>query len=207
MKALLTVFVVLILASSFAFAQGSQGIHDNGAELGSRSGNASQGAQPQLYNEQATQSRLRAGNYVGANGQQIQVQEEANNRLRIRVQNVSAHTGEEILQERVQNKTQLRINFSNGRNAEIKVMPNVASETAIERLRLRVCSSENNCTIELKEVGLGNQTRAMYRINAQKEARVFGLFRAKMNVEANIDAETGEVVNTKVPWWSFLAAE
>jgi len=33
----------------------------------------------------------------------------------------------------------------------IKIMPDVASEAALSRLRLRVCNETNNCTIELKD--------------------------------------------------------
>ena len=127
MKALLSIFIVLILTSSFAFAQGQQGVHDPGTGLA----DGDQGAQPQLYNQRGVQTRLRQGNYIGASGQQIQVREEANNRLRIRVQNVSAHTSEEILQERVQNRTQLRINLSSGRNAEIKRTKKTYSNTPL----------------------------------------------------------------------------
>lgn len=207
MKTVLSVLVILILASSFVLAQGQQGIHEPGTGLINRSGGESDNENIPLIMPVMQQAKVRQGNYVGANGQQIQIQEEANNRLRIRVQNVSAHTDAVMLQEQVQNRTRLMLNLSNGRNAEIKVMPNVASETALQRLRLRVCSSENNCTIELKEAGLGNQTRAMYQVNAQREAKVLGLFRARMNVQAQIDAETGEVISSKMPWWSFLATE
>ena len=29
----------------------------------------------------------------------------------------------------------------------------------------------------------------------------------KMDVEAQVDAETGKVIRTKKPWWAFLASE
>ena len=28
-----------------------------------------------------------------------------------------------------------------------------------------------------------------------------------MDVEAQVDAESGEVIQTKKPWWAFLASE
>jgi len=28
-----------------------------------------------------------------------------------------------------------------------------------------------------------------------------------MNVEAQVDAETGEIIRVKKPWWAFLASE
>lgn len=99
----------------------------------------------------------------------------------------------------------LKATMSNGQNAEIKVMPDTASEKALERLRMTSC--DGNCTIELKEVGTGGQTKMAYEVQAQKEARVFGIFKTKMDVEAQVDAETGEVIKSKKPWWAFLASE
>ncbi len=86
-------------------------------------------------------------------------------------------------------------------------MPDTASETALKRLRLRVCSEENNCTIELKEVGKRNQTQAAYEIQAQRHAKLFGMFRLKMQTNAQVSAETGELIRVKKPWWAFLATE
>ena len=100
-----------------------------------------------------------------------------------------------------------KVTLSSGRKAEIKVMPITASERALERLRLKVCSEENNCTIQLKEVGSGNETRLAYGVRAEKRYKVLGLFRAKRQVESEIDAETGEVIRTRGPWWAFLATD
>ncbi len=36
---------------------------------------------------------------------------------------------------------------------------------------------------------------------------IFGLFNVKMNVQAQVDAETGELVRVNSPWWAFLASE
>ena len=38
-------------------------------------------------------------------------------------------------------------------------------------------------------------------------SKVFGIFKTDMDVEAQIDAETGEVIKSKKPWWAFLATE
>ena len=86
-------------------------------------------------------------------------------------------------------------------------MPNVASETALQRLRLRNCTGERNCSIELKQVGEGNQSRLAYELQTQRQSRVFGLFNAKMQVRAQIDAENGEIIRIGKPWWAFLATE
>jgi len=106
------------------------------------------------------------------------------------------------------NGSQLKIRLSNGRNAEIKIMPIVASQKAIQRLRLKVCNeTRNNCTIELKQVGEGNKTRAVYEAKVKKMFRLFGFIKRNREVLTQIDAETGEEVLTKRPWWAFLASE
>lgn len=82
-------------------------------------------------------------------------------------------------------------------NKEIKIMPDTASERAIERL------GELNFTIVLKEVG--QDAKIVYEMNATKEARVIGIFKAKAEVKAQVDAQTGEI-SVKKPWWAFLAS-
>ncbi len=88
-------------------------------------------------------------------------------------------------------------NLSNGRQAEIKIMPETASEKAIERL------GQLNFTVELKEVG-NNQTA--YKLKAEREGKIFGLFRVMADVYVEVDAESGEVLRTRKPWWAFLAS-
>lgn len=105
------------------------------------------------------------------------------------------------------NETRTEYRLKNGRNFSVKIMPEVASERAIERLGLKVCNESNNCTIEFKEVGEGNKTRLVYSLRAKKEGRFLGLFKTRMNVESEIDAETGEVIRTRKPWWAFLVNE
>lgn len=136
-----------------------------------------------------------------AKGYQTQLQTENG------VRSVEAHSSLEVVAEQVQNRTQLKTQLSNGRNAEIKVMPDTASQTAIKRLRLNYCNADNNCSIELKEVGQGKQVNAAYEVRAQKEVKILGMFRARMQVQAQVDAESGEVIQAKKPWWAFLATE
>ena len=148
---------------------------------------------------------VKDGSYTGEGGQQVMIQKQLNNQMQLRVNNVSADCGLNLTQQQIQNKTKLETKLSNGRNAEIKIMPDTASETALQRLRLKNC--DEDCTIELKEVGSGNQVKAAYEVKTQRQSKVFGLFRARMNVQAQIDAETGEVIRVNKPWWAFLATE
>jgi len=96
-------------------------------------------------------------------------------------------------------------NNSNDIKKGVKIMPEVASERALERLRLKNCYG--NCTIELKEVGSGNKTREAYEVQIERHSRILGIFSRKMNVEVDVDADTGDILEVRKPWWAFLASE
>ncbi len=151
------------------------------------------------------QIQAQVGTHTAANGEQIQIKQQAQNRFQIHAGEYSANCSCNLTQKMDQNRTRLYTHLSNGQNAEIKIMPDTAAEQALERLRLRVCNE--NCTIELKEVGNKNQEQLAYEVKAQKQAKVFGLFKTKMQVQAQVSAENGEVIRVNKPWWSFLASE
>jgi hypothetical protein len=89
--------------------------------------------------------------------------------------------------------------LSNGRKAEVKIMPETASQKAIERL------GELNFTVELKEVGKGTTVKPVYELTGNKQGKFLGIFKIMAKVKAQVDAGTGD---TKIirPWWSFLAS-
>lgn len=93
--------------------------------------------------------------------------------------------------------------LSNGMKAEVKVMPESASEKALEVLGAKC--EEMGCEIELKEVGKGEEIKAAYEVKAKKQVKVLGFIKAQMRTQAQVDAETGEVVKTRNSWWGFLA--
>lgn len=107
----------------------------------------------------------------------------------------------------VKSNTSTDIKLSNGKKSIIKIMPSTASETAIARIRLNVCSEENNCTIEIKEVSSKDEVHAAYEVKAQKEYKIFGLFRSKADVKVYVDVETGTVVKVNKPWWTSISTE
>jgi len=152
---------------------------------------------------QTIRNRVKAGVYTSPTGEQIRVRELAQNRYMLQSDNISAECECELEEETQNNKTKFKAMLSNGRKAEIKYMPDTAAERALNRLRLRVCSEDNNCSIELKEVG----NKLTYELQAERHARVLAMFRAKMQVKAEVDAETGELIRVKKPWWAFLAVE
>ncbi len=142
----------------------------------------------------------------GENGSEIRIRM-INKTIIIQTKNISAKSKLNFSEEKQGNQTRLKAYLSNGKNALIKVMPDRASKTALARLRLKVCNESNNCTIELKEVGKGNKTRAAYEIRVEKRAKILGIFKRKMKIRTQVDAENGEIVQIKRPWWNFLAKE
>lgn len=89
--------------------------------------------------------------------------------------------------------------LSNGRKAEIKIMPETASEIAIAKL------GDLGFTIELKEVGKGNEARVVYELTGNKKGRFLGIFNIMAKILVQVDAENGNIKVIK-PWWSFLAS-
>ncbi|MBR9706105.1 hypothetical protein GOV14_03665 [Candidatus Pacearchaeota archaeon] len=170
---------------------------------------ANKGADEQLKNQMQIANKImaQAGNYIGEKGEQIQLMKKDATKMQLKVNNQMAETKLEMMQEEREGKTKLMVKLSNGKDAEIKVMPDSASERALERLRLKVCSEENGCSIELKEVGKDEATKAVYEVKLEKKSRLFGIFPKKMKVSTQVDAESGETTKTKKPWWAFLAAE
>jgi len=193
--ALIAVMTLSLLAMPLVMAVGQQ------AGVNSGLSTQNQGTETSLQN----QAQVQSGTYANENGQQMQIQAGEGNQVRLQSEGVEANSNMIMTREQAQDKTKLMVHLSNGMNSEVKIMPNTASETALARLGAKC--EDRNCTIELKEVGTGNQTRAAYEIKTQKQSKILGLFQAKMQVQAQVDAENGEVIQTKKPWWAFLATE
>ncbi len=164
------------------------------------------GFSSELSRQQGQRIMLQPGNYRVSGGKGINIRQQAN-RTMIQADGISVNCPlcSQMTQERLQNGTQFYAKLSNGRNAEIKIMPDTASQTALQRLNLRNCTED--CSIELKEVNIGDQVRAVYEVQAQRNSKVFGIFGARMQVQAQVDAETGEIIQVNKPWWAFLAVE
>ena len=81
-----------------------------------------------------------------------------------------------------------------------------ASKKALEILKVKVCSSDNNCTIQLKDVGSGKTEKIQYEVQLERHSRILGIFEKKMHVIVDVDAETGDTTVHK-PWWAFIATE
>jgi len=139
-------------------------------------------------------------------GKRMTIKDLSAQRREITANKITARTGLNLSAEDVDDKTVLRAYLSNGRWALVKKMPNEASETALAKMEAKC--AETGCTIELKEVSLGeNKTKLAYVVETEKDAKVLWLFKKKMAVSAQVDAETGDIIAVKKPWWVFMAKE
>jgi len=86
--------------------------------------------------------------------------------------------------------------FRGNETGEI-VMPDQIKERVRERLRQRDCDCEN---ITLDEDGY-------YQVRAQKKARLFYIFPVREKTQLQLDAENGEIIRVRNPWWGFLAKD
>jgi len=214
MKSIFMIVGVFLMLSLVCAAE-RPGIHEAGTGLvDTELKAASQGSGQGLVNGSAGTNagegqkiQLQAGEHIGVGGQQMMIKTEANNQMKLEVGGRSAGTSMKLDQEMINGQTKLTAKLSNGRDAEIKVMPDKASDTALERLRLKNCVEADGCSIELKEVGEGEGAKLAYEVKTQRQSKLFGLFGANMAVEAQVDAETGEVISVNKPWWAFLASE
>lgn len=115
-------------------------------------------------------------------------------------------------------KREIKVKLHDGTNASVKIMPDVASARALEALRLRVCSTENNCTIVLKDVGqrddssddvsdVAGEERLRYELKVEKKYKLFGLFERDAEVKAEIRADNGDLTDVERPWWTAFSSE
>jgi hypothetical protein len=89
--------------------------------------------------------------------------------------------------------------LSNGQPAEIKITPGFASEVVSEKV------GNLNFNIQLQEAEENSDLKFVYQTDEkEKEVRIFGIFKVKIKVSAQIDALTGET-RIKMPWWSIFA--
>lgn len=123
---------------------------------------------------------------------EIEIERGNMTKTRIVLKNISIDINGEI--ETAGNRTYIRWNNI---TREVKIMPDTANERALERLRLKVCNPENNCTIVLKQTGVNNETgKLQYEIKAKKKVRWLWFFSKWKDVNATVDAETGNITSS-----------
>ena len=85
--------------------------------------------------------------------------------------------------------------FENNETKEI-ILPDRVKEKIQERLKTKI----ENPNITLNGDGY-------YQVQTKKKARLFFLFPVREKVQLQLDAENGEVVKIRNPWWGFLARD
>lgn len=76
------------------------------------------------------------------------------------------------------------------------IMPDEVQARIQERINARI----NNTEIELREDG-------NYYVQTQKQSRLFLLFPVREKIQLEINAENGEILRVRNPWWGFLAKD
>ena len=88
-------------------------------------------------------------------------------------------------------ESKLYMQTSSG-NTQIKVMPEQAvSSSMIEKV--------DNVELETSE------EKAVYSISGSSSGKLLLVIPLKAEINVKINAETGEIISTEKPWWSFLA--
>lgn len=97
-----------------------------------------------------------------------------------------------------------RFKMRNGEDFEINVDPSEVMDRAMSRVKLRMCDESNDCSMNLREFIRDKISRVAYSVNAQQPGKLFGFIKTNMNVQVDVDAGNGDVINVKTPWWSFM---
>jgi hypothetical protein len=193
---LLVLFMVLLvgfIATSLVYADQVQ--------------NSSVNSSPRDQMRENAQERQNLKDQLKENQQErIELRKEAKNMTQLKLHNVTARTTLNITESLDENNnTLLTFESSNGQNRTVKIMPDTASTRALDRLKMKVCNETNNCTIELKEVPVGKSMKAVYALQLERHYKLLGLFKAKAQDKVQVDADTGDIISVKNPWWAFLA--
>jgi hypothetical protein len=86
-------------------------------------------------------------------------------------------------------------NFTGNKTKEID-LPDKIKEKLQNRTRTRLYNESINLTDE-----------GYYQIEGKKKARLFWIVPVREHVQAEVNAETGEAVKIRNPWWGFLARD
>jgi hypothetical protein len=118
----------------------------------------------------------------------------------------AGESGNTIIQVKgIRAQTQIQLYKSDGKlygvfndNETKRILsPEQIQERIRERLMIENCTCEN---MQLNENG-------EYEFQTQKRARLFALFPVNERLRLQINAENGEIIRTRAPWWGFLASD
>jgi apolipoprotein N-acyltransferase len=100
-----------------------------------------------------------------------------------------------------ENTSRLTAQLSDKSEIDITVFPESAKEIATERLR------SNNISFEIMEKEHKNTPRAVYLAQTNKQGKFLGIFKTNIKSQIYIDVNSGEIIESKKPWWTFLVNE
>lgn len=147
--------------------------------------------------------------FVDSDGNEKKVEikiEETEDKKILRIKSESGdekvETNLEIKEEIEGEKSTLKVKKKDGEEIEIKVLPSQAKKIALDSLE-----SSEIINVTLEEKVHKNIPRVIYNIQTNKNGKFLGVWKIGMKFSAEIDSETGEIITTSKPWWSFLVAE
>jgi hypothetical protein len=118
----------------------------------------------------------------------VSIEKVSENTVSIKTGNVSAITTQKITIE----GDKLYMETSAGKK-QIMVLPGEAVSKATE------------IGTVIKTVLIEENGKPIYSIRGTKEARILFIIPVSMEIETNVDAESGEVISVNKPWWSLFA--
>jgi hypothetical protein len=88
-------------------------------------------------------------------------------------------------------------NSDDDQSEKIKITSETASDKVVDVLE-----------VEFESVELIEPTQSgeayIYKVVAKRQAKLLGLFGIEFNVEAEVDADTGDIIKTNQPWWAIF---
>lgn len=89
-------------------------------------------------------------------------------------------------------KGELILNTTKGKRT-IKILPDEAIEKA-----------KGEGVENVENIDIVGEEKPVYKVRGNKSARIIGLVPVIMEIEVEIDIETGETTAVRKPWWAFL---
>jgi hypothetical protein len=90
---------------------------------------------------------------------------------------------------------------SAGNKHQIKITPQELRALIRNRLRIH---NDSELKIQLRERTHNNVPRIVYNIETNENGKFLGIFKMASKATTEVDADTGEVLEVKRPWWVFL---
>lgn len=120
---------------------------------------------------------------------EAKTEKNSNNTFTLKVEDVSV----ESLSELIEKSGKIFVVTSKGSN-EIKVLPSTAL------IKANFTGKADKIHIEEAYDG-----KALYVVSGKKNGLFLLIFPVEAEIKVSIDVESGEIVSTEKPWWSFLA--